>query len=133
MESLVRLYLPGALTLWCALAFGLASLWGYSMVLRGAPGAADTEASRLFARRAYRFFACSILLCALVMMLLLARRDFRIEYVEQYSGLDLPWYFQLAAFWLYPCCISVVSFGGVGAGGSPPNSPPRKFIGFPQA
>ena len=99
MESLVSLYLPGALTLWCALAFGLAALWGYSTVLLGSPGAPDTEASRVFARRAYRFFAFSILLCALILMLLLARRDFRIEYVQQYSGLDLPWYFQLAAFW----------------------------------
>ncbi|MEO8502901.1 MAG: cytochrome c biogenesis protein CcsA [Acidobacteriota bacterium] len=99
MESLARLYLPGALTLWCALAFALAALWGYSLVLRGTPGDPATEESRLFARRAYRFFAFSIVLCAAVMMLLLARRDFRVEYVQQYSGLDLPWYFQLAAFW----------------------------------
>ena len=29
----------------------------------------------------------------------LVRRDFRIEYVFQYSGLDLPVHYQLAAFW----------------------------------
>ena len=29
----------------------------------------------------------------------LARRDFRVDYVFQYSGLDLPWHYQLAAFW----------------------------------
>ena len=26
-------------------------------------------------------------------------RDFRVEYVYQYSGLDLPYYYQFAAFW----------------------------------
>ncbi len=99
MESLVRLYLPGALTLWCAMAFALAALWGYSMVLRSAPGSTQADDYRVFARRAFRFFSFSIVLCAAVMMMLLARRDFRIEYVQQYSGLDLPWYFQMAAFW----------------------------------
>ena len=35
----------------------------------------------------------------MVLLVCLARRDFRIEYVAQYSGLELPWYYQLAAFW----------------------------------
>ncbi len=29
----------------------------------------------------------------------LARRDYRIEYVYPYSGTDLPFHYQLAAFW----------------------------------
>lgn len=93
LDFLYRLYLPGALAIWCALAFGLMAVWGYAQLLRG------DESARLFARRAYRFFTLSIVLAAVMLLVCLARRDFRIEYVAQYSGLDLPWYFQLAAFW----------------------------------
>ncbi len=93
MNGLSHLYLPGALTLWCALFFALAALWGYSRLLAG------DETARRFARRAYRFFALSIVLSAVVMAILLARRDFRVDYVFQYSGLDLPFHYQLAAFW----------------------------------
>ncbi len=93
MEALSKLYLPGALTIWCALLFALAALWGYAQVLWG------DESARVFARRAYKFFALSIALASLVLFICLLRRDFRIEYVEQYSGLDLPIYFQTAAFW----------------------------------
>ncbi len=93
MSALAHLYLPGALTLWCALAFGLASLWGYTQLARG------DESARTFARRAYTFFAIAIALSAVVMAILLARRDFRIDYVFSYSGTDLPFHYQLAAFW----------------------------------
>jgi len=93
MRSLAGFYLPGALTLWCGLFFALAALWGYAAELRG-----DATAKR-FARRAYAFFALSMLLAGVVMAIALARRDFRIEYVFQYSGLDLPGHYQIAAFW----------------------------------
>ena len=93
LEYLSQLYLPGAVTVWCAVLFGLASLYGYTETLRG-----DASALR-FARRGYDFFTLSIVLCGAVLLLSLARRDFRIEYVEQYSGLDLPFHFQVAAFW----------------------------------
>jgi len=93
MSGLAHLYLPGALTLWCALFFALAALWGYARLMAG------DETARRFARRAYRFFAVSILLAGVVMAVLLARRDFRVDYVFQYSGLDLPFHYQLAAFW----------------------------------
>ncbi len=93
MDFLSQHYLPGAVTIWCALAFAFASLWGYSLVLRG-----DKQALS-FARRGYTFFALSVVFSVLVLLLCLARRDFRIEYVAQYSGLDLPFHFQLAAFW----------------------------------
>jgi len=93
LNSLSQLYLPGALALWCALFFALASIWGYSLVLRG-------DASSLtFARRSYNFFALSILLASLMLGLLLLMRDFRVEYVFQYSGMDLPAHYQFAAFW----------------------------------
>lgn len=93
LEYLSTLYLPGALTVWCAVFFGVATLWGYTQTLRG-------DASALaFARRGYSFFTLSIVLCSLVLLFSLARRDFRIEYVSQYSGLDLPFHFQVAAFW----------------------------------
>jgi cytochrome c-type biogenesis protein CcmF len=91
--DLSQLYLPGAITIWCAVFFALASLWGYSLVLRGDRSALG------FARRGYLFFALSVVLCAVVLLICLARRDFRIEYVHQYSGVDLPFHFQLAAFW----------------------------------
>jgi cytochrome c-type biogenesis protein CcmF len=93
MNYLSQLYLPGALTLWCALIFALSSLWGYSLVLRG------DAASLTFARRAYGFFALSVTLASALLLILLLLRDFRIEYVHQYSGLDLPVHYQLAAFW----------------------------------
>ncbi|HEY9422599.1 MAG TPA: cytochrome c biogenesis protein CcsA, partial [Thermoanaerobaculia bacterium] len=93
METLSQLYLPGALTIWCALLFSFASLYGYARVHAGDAG------SLLFARRAYGFFAFSIVLASVVLGLLLMMRDFRIEYVYQYSGLDLPAHYQFAAFW----------------------------------
>jgi cytochrome c-type biogenesis protein CcmF len=93
MDFLSQHYMPGAITLWCALFFALASLWGYARVLRG------DKTALSFARRGYAFFALSVVLCALILLLCLARRDFRIEYVYQYSGLELPFHFQLSAFW----------------------------------
>jgi cytochrome c-type biogenesis protein CcmF len=93
MDYLSQLYLPGAVALWCALAFAVASLWGYAQLLGG------DETARPFARRAYLFYALAIVAASGVLLLALGRRDFRIEYVEQYSGLDLPTHFQLAAFW----------------------------------
>jgi cytochrome c-type biogenesis protein CcmF len=93
MSYLSTLYLPGALAMWCALLFSLASVWGYSLVLRGDAGALR------FARRAYNCFALSVVLAAAVLVFCLITRDFRIEYVYQYSGLELPGHYQFAAFW----------------------------------
>ncbi len=93
MDYLSHLYMPGALALWCALVFALSTMWGYTAALSGDSG------SLTFARRAYGFFALSITLAAVMLSLLLMMRDFRVEYVYQYSGLDLPGYYQLAAFW----------------------------------
>jgi cytochrome c-type biogenesis protein CcmF len=93
LEYLSHLYLPGALTVWCAVFFGVATFWGYTQTLRG------DQSALLFARRGYFFFTLSIVLCAAILLFSLYRRDFRIEYVQQYSGLDLPFHFQLAAFW----------------------------------
>lgn len=93
MTPIDQLYLPGALTLWCAVFFGLATLWGYAQVMRGDQSALG------FARRGYWFFTLSIVFCMLLLFLALARRDFRIEYVQQYSGLDLPLHYQVASFW----------------------------------
>src|SRR5215210_2382389 len=95
LDYVSQLYLPGALTLWCALFFSLAALWGYAQSLTP-QGAVE---SLPFARRAYAFFALSIVLCFTLLMLLLALRDFRVEYVFQYSGLDLPLHYQIAALW----------------------------------
>ncbi len=93
MDYVTHLYLPGAVALWCALAFALSCLWGYSMVLRG-------DATALpFARRSYVFFASAVGLAALLLILVLSLRDFRIDYVFRYSGLDLPMHYQFAAFW----------------------------------
>ncbi|MEM8931746.1 MAG: cytochrome c biogenesis protein CcsA, partial [Acidobacteriota bacterium] len=93
LDHLSTLYLPGAVPLWCAVFFALAALWGYTRALAG-------DATALtYARRGYGFFALSILLASLVLLLALWRRDFRIEYVFQYSGMDLQDHFQMAAFW----------------------------------
>lgn len=92
-DHLSRLYLPGAVALWCALAFALVASWGYASALGGA------DRNLAFGRRAYHFFAWSIVLTSVVMALVLVLRDFRIEYVFQYSGLDLPINYQFAAFW----------------------------------
>jgi cytochrome c-type biogenesis protein CcmF len=93
LDYVTHLYLPGALAMWCALAFALSCLWGYSMVLRG-----DATAL-VFARRAYVFYAVAVGLAALLLILLLVLRDFRIDYVFHYSGLDLPMHYQFASFW----------------------------------
>ena len=93
MDYVTHLYLPGALALWCALAFALSCLWGYAMALRGDPTAL------VFARRSYGFFATAVGLAALLLILLLVVRDFRIDYVFRYSGLDLPMHYQFASFW----------------------------------
>jgi cytochrome c-type biogenesis protein CcmF len=93
VDYLSHLYMPGALALWCALVFALSTMWGYTLALSGDSG------SLTFARRAYGFFALSITLTAVMLSLLLMMRDFRVEYVYQYSGLDLPSYYQFAAFW----------------------------------
>jgi cytochrome c-type biogenesis protein CcmF len=100
--DLAHLYLPGAVAMWVALFFSLVSLWGYSELWRAqsANGAGpELEATRVFARRAYTFFAVAIVLASFVLAVALLRRDYRIEYVEQYSGNDLPTNFQFAAFW----------------------------------
>ncbi|HVG06957.1 MAG TPA: cytochrome c-type biogenesis CcmF C-terminal domain-containing protein [Thermoanaerobaculia bacterium] len=93
MDMLSQYYLPGAVALWTALFFSVMSIVGYIWV-----GAGDGSALR-FARRSYDFFAVAITLSALILGLLLMMRDFRIEYVHQYSGMDLPGHYQLAAFW----------------------------------
>src|ERR1700730_5021581 len=93
MDYASHLYLPGALALWCALAFAVSCLWGYSLVLRG------DAASLTFARRAYDFYALAVGLGAMMLVLLLLLRDFRIDYIYRYSGLDLPGHYQFAAFW----------------------------------
>ena len=97
MDYLSHVYLPGAVALWSALFFALATMWGYALSLTSG-GAGDTGALT-FARRSYSFFAMSIFLTAFVLLALLIARDFRVEYVYQYSGMDLPWFYQLAAFW----------------------------------
>jgi cytochrome c-type biogenesis protein CcmF len=91
---LSHLFLPGALALWCALIFALFTMWGYAEAL-----ATGTTEARNFARRSYGFFAFSIVLTAAMMSLLLMMRDFRVEYVYQYSGMDLPTYYQFSSFW----------------------------------
>src|SRR3569623_1447165 len=95
MEYLSHVYLPGASALWSALIFALATLWGYALSLTAPVG--DTSALT-FARRSYSFFALSIFLTAFVLLSLLMARDFRVEYVFLYSGMDLPWFYLLAAF-----------------------------------
>ena len=93
MDYLSQLYLPGAVPVWAALVFAVATLWGYAQVLRG------DESARPYARRAYLYFTLSVVLVAVVLGIALVRRDFRVEYVFQYSGLELPIHYQFAAFW----------------------------------
>src|SRR4029450_672880 len=95
MDFLAKLYLPGVLALGAALLFALVSLAAYVQLL----GRANDDAPRAFARRAYAFFALSVLLAAGVLIVLLVRRDFRVEYVSQSSGAELPWFYQFLAFW----------------------------------
>ena len=95
MDFLAKVYLPGVLALGGALLFALVSLAAYVQLL----AREDDEDTRRFARRAYGFFALAVLLGAGVLVVLLLRRDFRIEYVSQYSGAELPWFYQFSAFW----------------------------------
>jgi cytochrome c-type biogenesis protein CcmF len=95
MDFLAKLYLPGVLALGGALLFALVSLAAYLQLL----GRENDDATRAFARRAYAFFALSVVLAAGILIVLLVRRDFRVEYVSQYSGAELPWFYQFSAFW----------------------------------
>jgi len=102
MDTLAKIYLPGYLALACAMLFALVSLATYVQIetrRRATAGGALDEDVLGFARRAYGFFALSVLLGAGVLLVLLLRRDFRIEYVSQYSGIELPWFYSLSAFW----------------------------------
>src|SRR5262249_40017148 len=74
-------------------------MWGYAQALAAGEADGGDSAARLFARRSYGFFAFSIVLTAAMMSLLLMMSDFRVEYVYQYSGMDLPTYYQFSAFW----------------------------------
>ena len=93
MDALAQFYLPGAVPMWCAVIFAVASLWGYTLAAGG------DQKALVYARRSYGFFSLSIVLSTLVLALALWRRDFRIEYVYQYSGMELADHFQIAAFW----------------------------------
>ena len=95
MKYLATLYLPGALPLWTALLFALLSIAAYVQLI----ARPDAEATRRFARLAYRCFTFAVILASAVLVVVLLRRDFRIEYVAQYSGVELPWYYQFSAFW----------------------------------
>ncbi len=92
-QYLTELYLPGAVAIWCSLLFGMAALWGYASAMAGDPR------GLAFGRRAYRFYAAALTLACAVLATLLLMRDFRIEYIHSYSGLDLATHFQFAAFW----------------------------------
>jgi cytochrome c-type biogenesis protein CcmF len=75
--------------------FALVSLAAYLQLL----GREEDDDTRRFARRAYGFFTLAVVMGAGVLVVLLLRRDFRIEYVSQYSGAELPWFYQFASFW----------------------------------
>ncbi len=98
-DTFSQFYLPGAVALWCSLGLLLTALWGYALALNETPKAGSTSVHLPFARRAYGLSALALGLTCLVFALCLVRRDFRIEYVFQYSGLELPIHFQFAAFW----------------------------------
>src|ERR1044071_2142742 len=95
MEFLAKLYLPGVLALGGALLFALVSLAVYVQPL----AREEDEDTRRFARRSYALFVLSVLMGAAVLVVLLLRRDFRIEYVSQYSGAELPWFYRFSSFW----------------------------------
>ena len=97
MDYLSHLYLPGALALWCAVLFSLADDVGLL------PGPARRRPRSLPSPAAPTASSpCRSSLASVVLSLLLMMRDFRIEYVYQYSGMDLPAHFQFAAFWAGP-------------------------------
>ncbi|HET9765298.1 MAG TPA: cytochrome c-type biogenesis CcmF C-terminal domain-containing protein [Thermoanaerobaculia bacterium] len=95
MDFLAKLYLPGVLALGGALLFALVALAAYVQLL----AREDDEGTRRFARRAYAFFVLAVVIGAGVLVVLLLRRDFRIEYVSQYSGAELPWFYRFSSFW----------------------------------
>ncbi|HEV8240020.1 MAG TPA: cytochrome c biogenesis protein CcsA [Thermoanaerobaculia bacterium] len=95
MDFLAKLYLPGVVALGGALLFALVALAGYVQLF----AREDDEDTRRFARRSYALFVLSVLMGAAVLVVLLLRRDFRIEYVSQYSGAELPWFYRFSSFW----------------------------------
>lgn len=87
------MFWPGVATLWAALIAGLASMYGYFRVDRGDAGAL------VFARRAYAFFAASIVATSAILMTLILQHRFDVAYVASYSSRDLPLHFLISCFW----------------------------------
>jgi cytochrome c-type biogenesis protein CcmF len=86
-------FFPGVALVWGAAAFGLASIWGYSTLLRG------NQPALGFARRTYWLFAASVVGASALLMTKLLVHDFRIGYVASYSSLDLPLHYLVSTFW----------------------------------
>lgn len=87
------MFWPGVFTLWAALLCGLASVYGYFRVDRGA------AAFLPFARRMYALFVAAVLATSAILLTLILQHRFDIAYVASYSSRDLPLHFLISTFW----------------------------------
>jgi cytochrome c-type biogenesis protein CcmF len=87
------MFWPGVVTLWAALFAGLASMYGYFRVDRGAVEYLG------FARRAYGLFVGAVLATSGILMGLILTHRFDVAYVASYSSRDLPLHFLVSCFW----------------------------------
>lgn len=93
-------YAPGTLTLWFALASGLATIAAYARALSlQKAGGNPYDAALFLGRRLYYAFAGSILLASVLLMYRLLEHDFRLSYVASYSGRELPLRYLFSTFW----------------------------------
>ncbi len=93
-------YAPGTLSLWFALASGLATMAAYIRALSlQKEGGAPYDAALSLGRRLYCAFAGSILLASALLMYRLLAHDFRLSYVASYSGRELPFRYLFSTFW----------------------------------
>ncbi len=86
------MYTPGALLLWMAFVFGLASTVLYAMSLKDA-------AWRRAARQAFGLMTIAVVIASALLMYLLLTHDYRVFYVTAYSDNTLPLSYLISTFW----------------------------------
>ncbi len=86
------MYTPGAILVWMAFLFGLASTVFYAISLRDATW-------RRAARQAFGLMTVAVVITSALLMYLLLTHDYRIFYVTAYSDNMLPLNYLISTFW----------------------------------
>jgi len=86
------MYTPGAMLMWMAFLFGLASTAFYAMSLKDVSW-------RKPARHAFGLMTLAVVIASALLMYLLVTHDYRVFYVTAYSDNSLPLNYLISTFW----------------------------------